>query len=91
MLREGKVVKPHSESENFLSFVGHVDRRVDLDEKIKPGDSRYYEVLAVMAAKVSYENEAFVQKTVRDCWKVRTDLYQNFFRKSFYYKGVFVA
>ncbi|GLT50148.1 hypothetical protein SLA2020_236550 [Shorea laevis] len=74
----GNVVKPHSESENFLSFVGHVDTRVDLDKNIKPEDRRYYEALAVMAAKLSYENEAFVKKTVRDCWKMELLGYYNF-------------
>lgn len=62
--------RPVKESETFLSFAGHLDKRVDLDKNIKHGDSRYYSALSVMAAKVAYENKAFVENAVRNHWKV---------------------
>ncbi|KAA8547101.1 hypothetical protein F0562_003530 [Nyssa sinensis] len=66
----GKVVMPDEKSPTFLSFIGNLDRRVELDKSIKHGDSRYYGALSVMAAKVSYENKAFIETTVRDHWKM---------------------
>ncbi|KAK9285707.1 hypothetical protein L1049_024906 [Liquidambar formosana] len=66
----GRVVKPDKTSSTFLSFIGNLDIRVELDQSIKPGDSRYYGALAVMAAKASYENNAYLETTVRDRWKM---------------------
>lgn len=66
----GRVMMPVKDSETFLSIVGHSDRRVDLDKNIKRGDSRYYSALSVMAAKISYENKAFVENLVVNHWKV---------------------
>ncbi|XP_057491308.1 triacylglycerol lipase OBL1-like [Actinidia eriantha] len=66
----GTVVVPDKTSANYLSFVGNVDKRVELDKNIKPGDNRYYGALSMMAAKVSYENNAFIETTVRDHWKM---------------------
>ena len=62
---------PDKNSANFLSFTGNLDVRVELDKNIKHGDSRYYAALAMMAAKASYENRAYLETTVRDQWKVR--------------------
>ncbi|CAK7337683.1 unnamed protein product [Dovyalis caffra] len=65
-----RVVRPIKESETFLSIIGHMDKRVDLDKNIKLDDSRYYSALSVMAAKIAYENKAFVENAVINHWKV---------------------
>ncbi|KAK9285377.1 hypothetical protein L1049_024568 [Liquidambar formosana] len=81
LLREflrGKVVIPDKTSATFSSFIGNLDSRVELDRSIKPGDSRYYGALSIMAAKVSYENEAYIETTVRDHWKMEFLGYYNF-------------
>ncbi|KAL5557001.1 hypothetical protein UlMin_039237 [Ulmus minor] len=66
----GKVVKPDRTSETFVSFIGNLDKRVELDSNIKPEDHpRYYAALAMMAAKASYENKANIETTVKG-WKM---------------------
>lgn len=74
----GRVERPVKESKTFLSFAGHLDKRVDLDKNIKHGDSRYYSALSVMAAKVAYENKAFVENAVRNHWKMELIGYYDF-------------
>lgn len=70
-LLRGKVEFPHSEGEKYLSFLGNLDIRVELDSKIKPqNDFKYYSALAVMASKISYENKAYIKRTVNDYWKM---------------------
>ncbi|GFS34231.1 alpha/beta-Hydrolases superfamily protein [Actinidia rufa] len=66
----GKVVIPDKNSATYLSFIGSLDIRVELDKNIKHGDSRYYAALSMMAAKASYENRAYLETTVRDQWKM---------------------
>lgn len=66
----GKMVRPETTSENFSSFIANIDVRVDLDRNIKNGDSRYAPLLSIMAAKLSYENEAFVERVITENWKV---------------------
>lgn len=61
---------PKPESEKFISFIGQIDKRVELERSIKPGDCTYFSALTVMASKLSYENHAFVKTTVQDHWKV---------------------
>ncbi|TXG52423.1 hypothetical protein EZV62_021592 [Acer yangbiense] len=71
----GKVVKPDRSSEKFMSVVGFTDKRVELDRKIKPINKRkYYTSLSLMAAKISYENQAFIKSIVKDHWKVNGTL-----------------
>lgn len=65
-----EVVVPERSSEMFLSVVGNLDKRVQLDKNINHGDTRYCAMLCAMASKLSYENKAVVETTVRDCWKV---------------------
>ncbi|GMI98018.1 hypothetical protein like AT5G42930 [Hibiscus trionum] len=77
-LLRGKVNMPDRESDVFVSFIGGLDRRVELDTNIKPGDCRYFGALAAMAAKLAYENEAFVRRIVRDYWKMELIGYYNF-------------
>lgn len=67
----GKDVKPdYKSAATFISTIGNLDKRVDLDKSIKPGDMRYHGELSMMAAKLAYENEAFVRTVVKDHWKV---------------------
>ena len=61
---------PKKSSTAFTSVLGNLDTRVDLDKSIKNDDSRYSISLSMMAAKLSYENENFVQSVVTDHWKV---------------------
>lgn len=56
------------ESETYVSAIGCLDKRVDLD--IKPVDIRYFPVLSAMASKVVYENKKFVEAAIKGQWKV---------------------
>lgn len=64
------MVTPDRLSARFRSFVGNLDKRVELDSSIGMGNSRYSAALSMMAAKLSYENEAFAQSVIADHWKV---------------------
>lgn len=61
---------PDKSSAEFTAVLGNLDTRVDLDRSTKNDDRRYSLSLSIMAAKLSYENEDFVQSVVRDHWKV---------------------
>lgn len=61
---------PKKSPAKFRSAIGHLDQRVKLDEKIKTTDKNYKKSLSMMACKLSYENEAFVQTIIKDQWKV---------------------
>ncbi|KAK2660285.1 hypothetical protein Ddye_006818 [Dipteronia dyeriana] len=65
-----KVVKPDRSSEKFMSLVGFADKRVELDRKIQPHNRKYYSSLSLMAAKLSYENKAFIKSIVKDHWQM---------------------
>lgn len=64
----GKLPMLDKESETYVSAIGCLDKRVDLD--IKPDDIRYFPVLSAMASKVVYENKKFVEAAVKGQWKV---------------------
>ncbi|KAL5556999.1 hypothetical protein UlMin_039235 [Ulmus minor] len=66
----GQVVWPDKSSATFLSTIGNFDTRVKLDESIKREDVKYNPALAMMASKASYENKAYIEKTVHDHWKM---------------------
>ncbi|XP_023728604.1 triacylglycerol lipase OBL1 [Lactuca sativa] len=66
----GKVVNPVESPEKYNSIIGVLDKRVKLDESIKKGDGRYKPSLAMMASKLAYENEAFVQAAVQQHLKM---------------------
>ncbi|KAI4336987.1 hypothetical protein L6164_015452 [Bauhinia variegata] len=68
---KGKMVKPERSSARFTSVVGNLDPRVDLDKNIKHEDANYKGFLSIMAAKLSYENAAFAETTVKNQWNVR--------------------
>lgn len=69
-LLRGNLIVPARDSALFVSALGHLDRRVDLDKKIKTGDNKYFGFLSAMASKLSYENRAFIRKIVEDQWKM---------------------
>ncbi|KAJ0096461.1 hypothetical protein Patl1_28692 [Pistacia atlantica] len=83
---QNKVIVPERTSEMFLSFVGHIDRRMQLDKNIQHGDIRYYVMLCAMASKLSFENKAVVETTVQNCWKMELlgyyDFWNDFQRKN---------
>uniref|UniRef100_A0A2N9H0Q2 Fungal lipase-type domain-containing protein n=1 Tax=Fagus sylvatica TaxID=28930 RepID=A0A2N9H0Q2_FAGSY len=66
----GNVVRPDRASATFVSFIGNLDKRVELDSSIKYGDGKYNAALAMMASKASYENQAYVEAIVKDNWKM---------------------
>ncbi|KAK4754113.1 hypothetical protein SAY87_002217 [Trapa incisa] len=63
----GNVVFPETTSADFVSFIGNLDLRVDLDQSI---EEDYYAQLSMMSAKAAYENEAYVKSIVTDRWKM---------------------
>ncbi|KAL8044507.1 hypothetical protein ABFX02_08G049400 [Erythranthe guttata] len=67
---KGEVVHRDTASADFLSFIGNIDKRMDLDPKISREDGRYYAALSVMASKLSYENHNHIKSTVEDNWKM---------------------
>ena len=66
----GKMVRPERSSATFRSVVGSLDTRQDLDKSINHEDTKYKGLLSIMAAKLSYENEAFAKTTVENHWNV---------------------
>ncbi|MCD7460603.1 hypothetical protein HAX54_043880 [Datura stramonium] len=68
----GKVVVPDKESAAFLSFIGNLDKRVELDinKSVEVGSRRYVEAISMMAAKAAYENKAYIETAVKDHWKI---------------------
>ncbi|CAJ1942815.1 unnamed protein product [Sphenostylis stenocarpa] len=62
----------NKDSKNYVSIIGHLDKRVGLlDKSIKIEDpNRYNAALCMMASKVSYENKAFVHDIVVNHWKM---------------------
>lgn len=67
---KGKVILPDKTSAEYLSVTGNSDKRVELDGRIGDGDGRYFGMLCMMAAKVAYENKAYVQNVVENHWQV---------------------
>ncbi|KAJ6878752.1 hypothetical protein NC652_032329 [Populus alba x Populus x berolinensis] len=65
-----KVVRPDESSATFRSAVGHCDWRVELDKSSKPEEIKYNSSLSLMAAKLSYENKAFIETIVKDHWNM---------------------
>lgn len=51
-------------------MIGKLDWRVDLDKTKNVRDGYYIPSLAIMAAKLSYENEAFAKKVITHNWQV---------------------
>ncbi|RVX00050.1 hypothetical protein CK203_024738 [Vitis vinifera] len=80
-LLKGKMAVPDKSSAEFTSVLGNLDTRVDLDRSIKNDDRRYSLSLSIMAAKLSYENEDFVQSVVRYHWKMEFLTFYNFWNE----------
>lgn len=59
------------DNKDYYSIFGFIDTRFDLDKKIQHGDAKYYPALSMMASKLAYENQAVVQTTISERWKVR--------------------
>jgi hypothetical protein len=57
-------------SADYVSIIGHIDNRVELDRSIQRGDPKYNVALSMMASKAAYENKAFIRDTVENHWKV---------------------
>ncbi|CAK7347532.1 unnamed protein product [Dovyalis caffra] len=70
----GKVVRPDESSAEFRSVIGHVDWRLELDRSSRPGQIKYNASLSLMAAKLSYENKAFIEAVVKNHWNVDPSL-----------------
>ncbi|XP_047325178.1 triacylglycerol lipase OBL1-like [Impatiens glandulifera] len=67
----GKVIKaPDPSSAEFSSIIAFIDPRVKLDKNIENTDNLYKPALSLMAAKLSYENEASIQNVVQNVWKM---------------------
>ncbi|KAI3901652.1 hypothetical protein MKW92_042484 [Papaver armeniacum] len=69
-LFKGKIVIPDRNSARFKSNTAFLDNRVQLDKNLVYGDNRYCAAFSIMAAKLAYENAAFVEATVKDHWKM---------------------
>ena len=52
-------------------MIGLSDDREELDENILIDDPRYNSALAIMAAKIAYENPAHIEYVVSQIWKVK--------------------
>ncbi|KAK4488387.1 hypothetical protein RD792_004149 [Penstemon davidsonii] len=74
----GKVVMPDKNSSSYVSFIGHLDKRVELDKNIIPGREKYFASLSAMASKLAYENKEFIKVTVEEKWKMKLLLADNF-------------
>ncbi|KAB1220227.1 hypothetical protein CJ030_MR3G017051 [Morella rubra] len=76
-LLKGKVVWPESASATYKSVIECLDERVELDKSIGQGNKEYNKGLSVMACKIAYENEAFIQAIVEDHWNMKFVKYYN--------------
>ncbi|XP_052200854.1 triacylglycerol lipase OBL1-like [Diospyros lotus] len=70
-LLKGSAAKPERSSAAFRSIIAAIDTRLALDGSISNSDNRYGASLSMMAAKLSYENEAFVEAIVEHRWKMQ--------------------
>jgi len=68
---------PEKSSASYLSVVGCIDTRVDLDKNIKQNDAKYEGSLSMMASKLSYENENVVCNAVQNHWNVSSLFFPN--------------
>ncbi|XP_045814960.1 triacylglycerol lipase OBL1-like [Trifolium pratense] len=57
-------------SADYVSIIGHLDNRVELDKRIQRDDPKYNVALSMMTSKAAYENQAFIRDTVENHWKM---------------------
>ncbi|XP_058725153.1 triacylglycerol lipase OBL1 [Vicia villosa] len=65
---KGEMITPEKSSAEFLTVVGHLDPRVNLDKNIHQNDPEYKALLSIMASKFAYENEQFISTMVTNHW-----------------------
>ncbi|EEF52390.1 uncharacterized LOC8278856 [Ricinus communis] len=78
---KGNEVRTDRSSPSFRSLIGNLDQRVEMDKSIQPGNRKYNSALALMAAKLSYENQAFVRSIVTDHWNMEFLGFYNFWNE----------
>ncbi|XVF59408.1 hypothetical protein PTKIN_Ptkin07bG0273600 [Pterospermum kingtungense] len=61
---KGKIVILDKKAATYLSMVGFLDTRMDLDSSIIFGDDKYYPAISMMACKAVYNNEAYTKSIV---------------------------
>ncbi|KNA19150.1 hypothetical protein SOVF_063900 [Spinacia oleracea] len=69
------------DNKDYYSIFGFIDTRFDLDKKIQHGDAKYYPALSMMASKLAYENQAVVQTTISERWKMDFVDFYNFYNE----------
>ncbi|XP_050208645.1 triacylglycerol lipase OBL1-like [Mercurialis annua] len=77
----GNMVRIDRSAVNFRSLIGNLDQRVEMDGNIKPGNRKYKSHLALMASKLSYENEACIKSVVTDHWRMEFLGFYNFWNE----------
>ncbi|GLJ29400.1 hypothetical protein SUGI_0579650 [Cryptomeria japonica] len=76
-LLNGSMIIPKRGSEEFLSVIGHLERRRDLyksisedDLSVMDGGDRVFADISAMASTLAYENKLVIRKTVNQHWKM---------------------
>lgn len=67
------MITPERSSAEFLTVVGYLDTRVDLDKNIHEKDPKYKGLLSIMASKFAYENEQFISTMITNHWDVSSN------------------
>ncbi|GLJ29405.1 hypothetical protein SUGI_0579720 [Cryptomeria japonica] len=76
-LLNGSMIIPKRGSEEFLSLIGHLERRTDLyksiskdDLSVMEGGDRVFADISAMASTLAYENKLVIRKRVNQHWKM---------------------
>ncbi|GLJ29403.1 hypothetical protein SUGI_0579700 [Cryptomeria japonica] len=76
-LLNGSIIIPKRGSEEFLSVIGHLERRRDLyksisedDLSVMDGGDRVFADISAMASTLAYENKLVIRKRVNQHWKM---------------------
>lgn len=72
-IHAGKIVIPERGSATFISTIGHIDGRINLEAtddfiELEPGNKSLMD-LCMMASKLAYENATVIQNVVNLHWK----------------------